>query len=179
MKGKTVALSIILIVLALVTGVFVTSRAVNSASRPPTITIQLFSQLLHLVLTRMNFTASCGSTFEIRMWNFTENMAGRDAGSTWIAFKASGGIGSIASLFKSHDVTPTVLSTLICGTPTPTPAVFDVWNKTQAVFVQSNGQGYLTWRPVISTSYTMLAFGGPLTPLPFRANETWTVTTVS
>ena len=180
MKGKKVAVSIVFIALILVSGVLATSRSVvNSASRPPTLTTQFFSQSVSFVFTRMNFTATCGSTFEIRMWNFTENMASRDPGSTWVAFKVFGGIGSIASLFKSHDVTPTLLSALICGTSKPTPAALDMWNKTQALLAQSNGSGFLTWRPVISTSYTMLAFGGTLTTFPFLANETWTVTTIS
>lgn len=163
---------------------------------PPTLTTQFMSQQVTFVAwnntVSINTPSLCPTfnggqplTVTIEGKNFTENLSGRDAGSTLVQFR--GWQESLnAYLLKTSDLTPLFLTEFACAiespptTGGPLSSVIDLLNKVQASMLDSSG----TWRVPSSGSYTLIPLEflvSPTTPLPFTlvANETWTVTTIS
>ena len=106
--------------------------------------------------------------------NFTENLSGRDVGSTWLQFKSFNSPGVF--LFKTSDLSSTVLVEFICtvqfsGSVRPSS---DLLTKAQLVFLSLMG----SWRVPASGTYALL-FTPPPPVQPLVANETWTATTIS
>ena len=135
---------------------------------PPALNIQFFSQPIGFAFTQ----TICGNTgITVDLWNFTENLSGRDPGSTWIHFKFPSV--NPGWVFRSSQLTSQVINETFC----PSAGVnltIDAWNLALA-FAQ---QG--TWRVASSGQYTVGSQDSLIFhPLPFAANETWTVTTIS
>ena len=158
---------------------------------PPTLTTQFFSHQISFADWNNTITINTPSlcpTFNggtplvvtIEGKNFTENLSGRDPGSSIVQFR--GWQESLnAYLLKTSDLTPLFLTEFACDIETPTTvslkSVTDLLSK-----VQANIDG--TWRVPSSGSYTLIPLQflvSPNTLLPFTlvANETWTATTVS
>ncbi len=102
--------------------------------------------------------------------NFTENLGGRDAGSTWVQFKSFTS-SPVFHLFKMSDLSPVLIDEFVCSLDLSHYSI-DLLAKAQASLVGATG----TWRVPASGSYVLLS---PSLPTLFFANETWTVTTVA
>ena len=155
---------------------------------PPTLTSQFFSQSVTFSapwsnnLIAIPAPSTCfsgqGGLVSIGGLNFTENLSGRDAGSTWIQFNS--GLGTDLELFKTADLTLSTLDQLACSyTPVFTIAQFSLLGTGPGHFVST------AWRVPASGSYTLVAECGCTSinaaaiAQGISAKETWTVTTIS
>ena len=117
-------------------------------------------------------------TIGIQGKNFTENLSGRDSGSTFIQFR---GLEQNSYLLRASDLTALFLAEFICSTlGGDTSSIVDLLNRVQAFFLHSSG----SWRVPLSGNYVMLPQAGfwgswgPPPPFTLVANETWTVTAI-
>ncbi len=149
---------------------------------PPTLKIQLLSQPVKFVSWNKTIVFSSSSTYScgtgrtipgnitVIGLNFTEDLSGRDPGSTWLTFNSlTGGFG----VFRQADVTISLITDGLCSLSQPGL----VGLTTVAPF--SN------WRVLSSGDYSLfdtnIAYTSPPTttsPRGLLANETWTVTTI-
>ena len=175
---------LVLLVVALggVAGYYYVYRtfSVQAAKAPPTLTTTVHSQPVSFtpwndtVTFTSSPTYSCppGSsqqtipgTIIIRAENFTENLSGRDPGSTWVTLQQG-------TIFNRADLTTPLITDFLCGNTSSAEA---------AKVVGSNPW----WRVLSSGDYAIVTFyiaytTPPTTPLPFgAASESWTVTTIS
>ncbi len=152
---------------------------------PPTLHSQLFSQAV--TLTPWENTVTLGSpnlcpaflpfTAIVEGMNFTENLSGRDPGSTLVQFR--GRPSSLTSyLVKASDLSVAFLTENWCSTEGNLTAGIELLNSVQATMLAASG----LWRVPASGDYVLLSEAFyTSTPPPFLvvANETWTVTTLS
>ena len=182
-RGKYLAiitlLGLLVVALGGVAGYYYMNRTTVQAAKtaPPTLTTKLHSQQVSFtpwndtVTFTSSPTYSCGNgrtipgTIVVEALNFTENLSGRDPGSTWVTFQQG-------TVFNRADLTTPLITDALCGNTSPAEA---------AKVVGSNPW----WRVLSSGNYSMVTFyiaytTPPTTPLPFGvANESWTVTTIS
>ncbi len=169
---------LILLTLGSFAGAFGLSRIMATQARTTqTLRVQFFSQSITLAFSQSTPITPCGplgSPFS--MWNFTENLAGRDPGSTFVFFKYHMAPQELF-LFHRSDINQQLANSFGCpagsnGTP-PIP----LWHQ-EDLF--DSGVCLCVWRPLDSGSYTALMVqGSPNSLFPLMANETWTVTTIS
>ncbi len=155
----------------------------------PTLTSQFFSK--PIVFAHAVQPSPCNaSVTQINTWNFTENLAGRDPGSTWIQFKAVGSFW----LFKTSSVSTLMVDEIFSPLwdaefPTcPHLQMDDAWNAslmlvsptTTALRVPASGNYTLIISPFqgASSVLTSTAAGVRFSGL-IEANETWTVTAIA
>ena len=176
-------LTLLVVGLGGVAGYYYANRTTVQGTKPapPTLTIRLFSQ--QVSFTRWNDTVtftnsptlSCNGitvpgTIIIQAENFTENLSGRDPGSTWVDFKGENG-GPV--LFRGADLTMSLIRDLFCG-------FFSSGFRANSLL----GSGS-TWRVLSSGNYTLFStYQIGTTPVatafPGGAiSESWTVTTIS
>jgi hypothetical protein len=122
-------------------------------------------------------TYSCGNgqtipgNITVTGLNFTEDLSGRDPGSTWITFRP---VSSPFTVFRQADVTISLITDGLCSISQPglmglaTVAPFSNWR------VLSSGDYSLFGTYIVYTSPPSTIPPGGLV-----ANETWTVTTIS
>ena len=146
-----------------------------TASQSPR--IQFFSQNITFAFSQSTPTTACGQLGSpLSMWNFTENLAGRDPGSTFVFFKYHTAPQELF-LFHRGDINQQLANSYGCpagsnGTP-PIP----LWHQKDLF---DSGVCLCVWRPLGSGDYTALMVQGqPNSYFPLMANETWTVTTIS
>jgi len=130
----------------------------------------------------VNSSDICSSspfTATIEGLNFTENVAGRDVGSTLVQFR---GLPSSPSSYivKASQLSSAFISELWCSREpdTSTTNILDLLSKVQVTMLASSG----IWRVPSSGNYVVLSEAFyTSTPPPFRVvgNETWTVTTIA
>ncbi len=149
------------------------------ASNPhkPVLTTQLFSQpvVLSHSLTNQNVPCISGGFVTLGLYNFTENLAGRDPGSTLVQFN-----GEALILFRTSDLAVIIGSVAGFAAGCAPSVSFTSW--TQKMLVTDGSGWQMLWRPTSSGNYTVVLFGGgPASSpvIPVSASETWTVTTIS
>jgi hypothetical protein len=149
---------------------------------PPTLTIQFSSQPVTFASWNTTIVFSNSSTFlcstgltipgtlVINGLNFTENLSGRDPGSTWVHFRSLNGG---PALFSKEDVTVSLITAFLCGSNVSL-------NKEKALLGPDSN-----WRVVSSGNYTLLGnyiiYTTPPSTIPISevANDTWTVSKIS
>ncbi len=146
---------------------------------------QFFSKSVTLILWQnavmVNSTGFCSAspfTAIIEGLNFTENLSGRDAGSTLVQFR---GLPSTTSsyIIKPSQLSSQFISELWCSRePDTSPAsILDLLSKVQVTMLASSG----AWKVPSSGNYVLLSeafYTSPPPPFLVAANETWTVTTI-
>lgn len=165
----------------------ISSMSVAAGPRKPVLTTQFFSQSVSLTpwFNSVTLPGPCSNGNSIPALgglNFTENLSGKDPGSTWIQFK-----GNFTGLwlFSQADLTLSLLREFICGASLVGTSL-PVLAKAQALVV-GNVPGSTMWRVPASGSFTSIlesttgfaTFAGTQPPTNVVANETWTVTTIS
>jgi hypothetical protein len=164
---------------------FISIIATVPLSKPtPVVTIQLFSQPIKFTTWNDTIVFSSSSTYScsdgltipgtilIDAANFTENLSGRDPGSTWVHSTPLGGGGGI--VFAKSDVTLALITDFLCQGFTIAA------DKAKG----SIGPGG-TWRVLSSGDYTVLNGYIAYYNIPtatvgkFTANDTWTVTSIT
>lgn len=190
-RGKYLAAITILVLLVValggVAGYFYMNRTTVQAAKtvPPTLTTKLYSQQVSFtpwndtVTFTSSSTYACGSgqtipgTFVIEALNFTENLSGRDPGSTWISFRT---LNTPALLFSRAVLTKSLITDLFCNN-------FSL--QVEAASLLGSHSGGTLWRPMSSGNYVLLSdyilyTTPPITTLGGAiATETWTVTTIT
>ena len=166
-------------------GYYYINRTTVQAAKtaPPTLTTTLHSQQVRFtpwndtVTFTSSSTYSCSNgqtipgTIVIEALNFTENLSGRDPGSTWISFRT---LNTPAVLISGTDLTHSLITDLFCGN-------LSVQGRTALLL----GQGETLWRVLSSGNYVLLSDYVAYTTPPTTslgggtASESWTVTTVS
>ena len=151
----------------------------------PTLMINLFSQPVDsvswnstIVLTPSpTYACSNGQTIPgtivLTGVNFTENLAGRDPGSTWARFRS---LNTGPFVFNRVDFTMSLITSFLCRN---TPVVLNA--------EQANLGLDSSWRVLSSGNYTLVsnyltypANSFPTTAQPLETiTETWTVTSLS
>ena len=175
-------LALLVVALGGAAGYYYMNRATIQAAKtaPPTLTTQLHSQQVSFtpwndtVTFTSSSTYSCSNgrtipgTIVVEALNFTENLSGRDPGSTWVSFRT---LNTPALLFKGTDFTKSLITDLFCGSV-----------SLQESADQLLGSSGTLWRVLSSGDYVLLsAYATPATTSlgGAVANETWTVTTIS
>ena len=178
-------LALLVVALGGAAGYYYVNRTTIQAAKtaPPTLTTTLHSQQMSFTpwndtvtfANSPNFSCSNGRTIPgtivIQALNFTENLSGRDAGSTWISFKTLSGP---PTLFNRADLTMSLITDLFCGTFSP-----------QVMTDSLLGSGQSLWRVLTSGNYVLLdtyiVYTTPATTpsLGGVSIESWTVTTIS
>lgn len=126
---------------------------------PPTLTAQFFSRpVVVLSWTANAFGPSCFNG-TLNALNFTENLASRDPGSTWITFRGQNN----GFLVKSTDD-----AAFLCPK--------GVSSNSYENLILARLTSYTTWRVLTSGTYTVFNIA-PQTP--FLINETWTITRIT
>ena len=179
-------LALLVVALGGAAGYYYMNRTTVQAAKtaPPTLTTKLHSQQVMLTPWNDTVTLTSSSTYScppgssqrtipgtiiIQAENFTENLSGRDPGSTWVNLRTLSGPPVV---FSRTDLTTPLITDFLCGNTSSAEA---------AMVVGSNPW----WRVLSSGNYAMLTFyiaytTPPTTPLPFGgAIESWTVTTIS
>ncbi len=156
---------------------------------PPTLHTQLSSQPARFTLWTISVsTPSCGSVSMVTLdfYNFTENLSGRDAGSTWVKFPATNPIVNsaqitLALIYNSNNLNSTTLTSLgaaaiSCrGVASGEEMRMQLHTATFYWRVMQSGN----YSVFIGNAATFLNCGGCNGPPPLQAVDTWTVTTIS
>ncbi len=177
MKLVNFGLSIVLMSVSVLGGFGLSELMTTQATRANSPQIQFFSQAITFAFSQSTPTTPCGQLGSpFSMWNFTENLAGRDPGSTFVFFKYHMAPQELF-LFHRSDINQQLANSFGCpagsnGTP-PIP----LWHQ-EDLF--DSGVCLCVWRPMVSGGYTALMVqGSPNSLFPLMANETWTLTTTS
>lgn len=178
-------LALLVVALSSAAGYYYMNRTTIQAAKtsPPTLTTKLHSQQMMLtpwndsVTFTSSTTYSCSNgqtipgTIVIEALNFTENLSGRDPGSTWISFRT---LSTPALLINGANLTQSLIRDLLCGTLSV---------QERAASLLSSGE--TLWRVLSSGSYVLLSDYVAYTTPPTTslgggvANESWTVSTIS
>lgn len=180
-------LSLLVVALGGVAGYYYMNRTTVQAAKtaPPTLTTTLHSQQVSFtpwndtVTFTSSSTYSCSNgqiipgTIVIEALNFTENLSGRDPGSTWISFRT---INHPALLFSGGDLTKSLITDFLCD---------NLSLQEAAAPLLGFGTGETLWRALSSGNYVLFSEVIAYTTPPTTslggavATETWTVTTIS
>lgn len=179
-------LALLVVALGGAAGYYYMNRTTVQAAKtaPPTLTTTLHAQEVSFTpwFNTAAQTTPCSNGNGIPALgglNFTENLSGRDPGSTWIQFK---GNDTGLWVFNKADLKESLLTEFICTGGTS----LRVLAEAQAL-VSREVPSSTMWRVPASGGYTSIlegptgfaTFGGALPPTNVVANETWTVTTIS
>ena len=177
-------LALLVVALGGAAGYYYMNRTTVQAAKtaPPTLTTKLHSQQVSFtpwndtVTFTSSSTYSCGAngptipgTIIIQAENFTENLSGRDPGSTWVNFRTVNGP---IVVFNRTDLTLAFIKDALCGNTPPSESPMVVGSSPM-------------WRVLSSGDYAMLIFyiqytTPATTPFPGGVvSESWTVTTIS
>ena len=151
---------------------------------PPTLTTQFFSQPVTLVAFANSVTSPCPTVIfapQIFGINFTENLSGRDPGSSWLQIRSDFGSFFAAIplyLIRQTDLTPQLIQAMLCQGP---PSLLNSVQTWVPPTLSTPGEVVLTWRVLASGSYSLVTgFGSSINILPYvNITESWTVTAVS
>ena len=151
----------------------------------PTLMVNLFSQPVSSVSWNSTVVLTSSSTYAcsngqtvpgtivVTGVNFTENLAGRDPGSTWTRFRS---LNTPIFIFNRVDFTMSLITSFLCGN---FPVVLNA--------EQANLGLDSSWRVLSSGNYTLVSnyLTYPVNSFPTTAQpleiitETWTLTTLS
>lgn len=151
---------------------------------PPTLKIQMYSQTVKFtswnktIFFSTSPTYSCGNgqtipgNVTVTGLNFTEDLSGRDPGSTWMNFRT---LNSPFGVFSKGDVTTSLITDFLCYGPDTRFAAKTMIEPFSYWRVSAPGNYSLF------SDYLVYPSTGPSTspPTGLVANETWTVTTIS
>lgn len=151
---------------------------------PPSLTTQFLSQPVALFEFANVITSPCPTVFgaaQVFGVNFTENLGGRDPGSTWLQIRSDFGSFFAAIplyLIRQTDLTPQFIQAMLCQ---GAPSLLNTVQTWVPPTLSIPGEITVNWRVPASGSYSLVTgFGSSINILPYiNVTESWTVTTVS
>jgi hypothetical protein len=183
-KAVSIGLIIALVAVSGVAGYYYRLQSTQQAKPlPPTLKIQLLSQPVKFtswnktIVFSSSSMYSCGNgqtipgNITVTGLNFTEDLSGRDPGSTWMTFRP---VSSGFTVFRQADVTTSLITEGLCALSQP------------GIMGLATVTAFANWRVLSSGDYslfgTYIVYSSPpttISPKGLVANETWTVTTIN
>jgi hypothetical protein len=183
-KAVSIGLIIALVAVSGIAGYYYRLQSTQQAKPlPPTLKIQLQSQSVKFTSWNKTIVFSSSSTYTcgtgrtipgnitVIGLNFTEDLSGRDPGSTWVTFRT---LSSPFAVFRQADVTISLITDGICALSQP------------GLMGLATVEPFANWRVLSSGDYSVfgtdIVYTSPpttISPEGLVANETWTVTTIN